>query len=308
MELPVLIHETRSHQDTGPVPNVIKDPELWAYEIRRLALSMIFHAGSGHPGGCLSCADIMAYLWSVELQLKCGGVREPNLNEDHRFVLSKGHSCPSLYAAGALGGRIPFSQLAGFRKLGSPLQGHPDVRSLPWTQTSTGSLGQGFSAAIGMALGFRHQGQPTRVYVMVGDGELQEGMVWEGAMCAGHYQLGNICAIVDYNKMQSDDLNSCTMGLEPLRAKWEAFNWHVIEINGHDCDEIEMACVEARTVKEKPTVIVAHTIKGKGVSYMEGDPLWHGSVKLRQEELVEALQDLHTPEETFSWYLDGHFN
>jgi len=302
----MLKHELIGTQAKVCPSNFRLDPGEWADEIRRLALAMIFHAGSGHPGGCLSCADIMAYLWRVELNGEEGD--ENRTNGRHRFVLSKGHSCPSLYAAGAMVGLIPFSMLTGFRKIGSPLQGHPDVLSLPWTETSTGSLGQGFSSAIGMALGFRHQGQPARVYVMLGDGELQEGMVWEGAMCAGHYQLGNICAIVDYNKMQSDDLNSRTMGLEPLRAKWEAFNWHVIEIDGHDCDEIEMACVEARTVKEKPTVIVAHTIKGKGVSYMEGDPLWHGSVKLRQEELVEALQDLHTPEETFSWYLDGHFN
>ncbi len=280
------------------------DPGLWANEIRRLALAMIFHAGSGHPGGCLSCADVMAYLWNVELF----GEGDGDHSGRHRFVLSKGHSCPSLYAAGAMAGLIPFSMLAGFRKLGSPLQGHPDVLSLPWVETSTGSLGQGFSSALGMALGLRHQGIGTRVYTMLGDGELQEGMVWEGAMTAGHYRLANVCAIVDYNKMQSDDLNSNTMGLEPLRAKWEAFNWHVVEIDGHDPDSIKLAFAEARMMTEKPTVILAHTTKGKGVSYMEGDPLWHGSVKLRQEELVEAFQNLHTPEERWAWYLDGHFS
>lgn len=284
------------------------DPQSWASEIRRLALAMIYHAGSGHPGGCLSCADMMSYLWNVELSINGTQSRTNKAGDRHRFVLSKGHSCPSLYAAGALAGLIPFSQLAGFRKLGSPLQGHPDVTSLPWMETSTGSLGQGFSSAIGIALGFRHQGNSQRVYVMLGDGELQEGMVWEGAMCAGHYQLGNLCAIVDYNKMQSDDLNSNTMGLEPLRAKWGAFNWHVIEIDGHDQDAIGLAFAEAKMVTEKPTVIIAHTIKGKGVSYMEADPNWHGSVKLRQEELIEALEDLHTPEDTHSWYLDGHFS
>lgn len=283
-------------------------PQSWANEIRRLSLAMIFHAGSGHPGGCLSCADIMAYLWSTELQRTVVNSISNTAGDPHRFVLSKGHSCPSLYAAGALAGMIPFSLLAGFRKLGSSLQGHPDVQSLAWVETSTGSLGQGFSSALGTALGFRHQGIATRVYVMLGDGELQEGMVWEGAMAAGHYRLANVCAIVDYNKMQSDDLNSKTMGLESLRAKWEAFNWHVIEIDGHDQDSIKLAFAEAKMMTEKPTVILAHTIKGKGVSYMEGDPLWHGSVKLRQEELEEAFQDLLTPEETWAWYLNGHFS
>jgi len=156
-----------------------------------------------------------------------------------------------------------------------------------------------------MAMGFRHQDDYSRVYVMVGDGELQEGEVWEGAMCAAHYKLDNLCAIVDYNKLQSDDYNENIMGLEPLRAKWEAFNWNVLEIDGHNFEQIEQAFVTAKESKDRPTVIIAHTIKGKGVSFMEGVPAWHGSVKLRPEELEQALRDLGTPEEDIPAYLDG---
>jgi len=185
------------------------------------------------------------------------------------------------------------------------MQGHPSVVTTPWVETSTGSLGQGFSAAIGMALGHIYKNELTRIFVMLGDGELQEGEIWEGAMCAAHYKLDNLCAIVDYNKMQSDDLNENIMGLEPLRAKWEAFNWHVIEIDGHDFDQIESAFEQANETKGKPTVIIAHTIKGKGVSFMEGQPAWHGSVTLRPEELEQALRDLGTPEEDIPAYLNG---
>ena len=275
---------------------------ICATQIRRSSLAAIYAAGSGHPGGSLSCADLLAYLWTEELRWK---PMNPTDDERDRFILSKGHACPALYAAVAEVGLIPHRMLFTLRKLGSPLQGHPHVLDTPWVETSTGSLGQGFSAAIGMALGLRYKGSPARVYVMLGDGELQEGEVWEGAMCAGHYKLDNLCGIVDYNKMQSDDLNENIMGLEPLRAKWEAFRWHVIEINGHDFEEMSAAFAEARRTKEKPTIIIAHTVKGKGVSFMEGSPLWHGSVKLRDEELVQALRDLGTPEDEIVRYLDG---
>lgn len=275
---------------------------ICATQIRRSSLAAIYAAGSGHPGGSLSCADLLAYLWTEELHWK---PMNPTDDERDRFILSKGHACPALYAAVAEVGLIPHRMLFTLRKLGSPLQGHPHVLNTPWVETSTGSLGQGFSAAIGMALGLRYKGSPARVYVMLGDGELQEGEVWEGAMCAGHYKLDNLCGIIDYNKMQSDDLNENIMGLEPLRAKWEAFRWHVIEIDGHDFEEMSAAFAEARRMKGKPSMIIAHTIKGKGVSFMEGSPLWHGSVKLRDEELVQALRDLGTPEDEIVRYLDG---
>lgn len=273
-----------------------------ANRIRRNVITSIYYAGSGHPGGSLSATEILVYLWKRELIGVSGGSHD--LAAD-RFVLSKGHACPALYAVAAEVGLIPHSLLTGFRKLASPLQGHPHVLATPWVETSTGSLGQGFSVAIGMALALRHQGSLARTYVMLGDGELQEGEVWEGAMCAGHYKLDNLCGIVDYNKMQSDDLNEKIMGLEPLRAKWEAFRWHVLEIDGHDFDEIGQAFAEARETKGKPTMIIAHTVKGKGVSFMEGSPLWHGSVKLTDENMIQSLRDLGATDEEIGGYCDG---
>ena len=273
-----------------------------ARQIRIGSLITIYHAGSGHPGGSLSAADLLAVLWGQELRGYGSGEVSP---ERDRFILSKGHACPALYAAAAEVGLLSKSQLLTLRKLGSALQGHPHVRDLPWVETSTGSLGQGFSAAIGMAMGLRYLGRSGRVYVLLGDGELQEGEVWEGAMCAAHHRIDNLCAMIDYNKMQSDDLNEHIMGLEPLRAKWEAFGWHVIEIDGHDHQDIVAACEEAKVVKEQPTVIVAHTIKGRGVSFMEGNPSWHGSVKLRKEELEAALEDLSVQHDDIRKAVDG---
>jgi transketolase len=250
---------------------------------------MIHAAGSGHPGGCLSAADLLAYLFLNQLRFDPANPRWP---ERDRFVLSKGHACPALYAVAALVRIIPREQLSEFRKLGGRLQGHPHVVDTPWVETSTGSLGQGFSASVGMALGLRHQASKSRVYAMLGDGELQEGEVWEAAMCASHYRLNNLCAIVDYNKMQSDTTIAEIMSLEPLAAKWSAFNWKALEIDGHDFAQIAAAFDTARATTDRPTVIIAHTIKGKGVSFMEGIPTWHGSVKLRDDELGRALADL----------------
>ena len=170
---------------------------------------------------------------------------------------------------------------------------------------ATGSLGQGISVSVGMAIGLRLQKIPARVYTMLGDGELQEGEVWEAAMCAGHYQLDHLCAVVDYNKLQSDDRNENIMGLAPLKAKWEAFRWHAIEIDGHNFQEIIQAFAEAKQTTAQPTVIIANTVKGKGVSFMEASPLWHGSVKLRDEELTQALGELGIPEHEAGGYLDG---
>jgi transketolase len=266
------------------------------------SLVAIYHAGSGHPGGALSAADLMAYLSSKVLGW-------PNLASENdgrsRFVLSKGHACPVFYSAAAECGLIPRSELLGLRKLGSPLQGHPHVLDTPWVETSTGSLGQGFSASIGMALGLRYQKLGGRVYVMLGDGELQEGEIWEGAMCAGHYKLDNLCAILDYNQLQSDDLNESIMGIAPVRAKWEAFRWHVIEIDGHDFGPIASSFEEAAKTENMPTLILANTVKGKGVSFMENSPLWHGSVKLRDDELERGLRELHVSENDLGRYLDG---
>lgn len=262
-----------------------------ATHARRVLLAAIYHAGSGHPGGSLSCADVLSTLYAAELGLFPG----ERLSKDrNRFVLSKGHAAPALYATWAAYGHIPTSEVLALRKLGAKAQGHPHVLDFPMAETSTGSLGQGFSVAIGMALGLRHQGLPSRVYTMLGDGELQEGEVWEGAMSAGHFGLSNLCAIIDYNKLQSDDRNQNIMGLEPLAQKWRAFGWHAIEIQGHDVSAILAGLDEARFVAGRPTVIIAHTIKGKGVAYMEDQPLWHGSVKLTREQAESALASLAT--------------
>jgi transketolase len=254
-----------------------------AAEIRRIAVSLINGAGSGHPGSCLSAADLLAALYFGELR-----------DGRDRFVLSKGHACPALYAALHLRGRFDRAALGSFRRLGGLLQGSPTT-SIPGVDATCGSLGQGFSIALGIALGFRQTRSDGRVFVMLGDGELQEGEVWEAAMAAGHHATANLCAIVDYNKMQSDDLNARTMRLEPLEEKWRAFNWHVRAVDGHDFDAIAAAFAAARTATDRPTAIVAHTIKGKGVSYMEGVPAWHGSVKLKPEEIARALADLGVP-------------
>ena len=276
--------------------------ESIARECRVQIIRMLTHAGSGHPGGSLSVIDLLVAIMFGRLR---HDPRRPDWADRDRIVLSKGHAVPALYTVMARAGYFPEEQLLTLRKLGSPLQGHPHVLDTPWAETSTGSLGQGFSTAIGMALGLRHQKQTGRVYVMIGDGELQEGEIWEGAMCAGHYRLDHLCAILDYNKMQSDDLNANIMGVEPVRQKWEAFNWTVQEIDGHDRTQIEDALEKARSTSGKPTMIIAHTIKGKGVSFMEGVPAWHGSVKLRPPELAQGLRDLGVPDDQVAAYEDG---
>jgi transketolase len=269
--------------------------------IRRDSLLSIYYAGSGHPGGVLSAIDVMLYLFKKEMDYH---LNEANQADRDRFILSKGHCVPALYAIAAEIGIIDKAKLKGLRKLGHELQGHPHRGITPWVEASTGSLGQGFSFAVGEALGMKMQKMGNRVYVMLGDGELQEGEVWEGAMFSGHYKLDNLCAIVDYNKMQSDDLNANIMGLEPLIDKWKAFNWSTIEIDGHNLHEMETAFKSARATRGRPTVILAHTIKGKGVSYMEGSPLWHGSVKLSESDLIQALLELGETEEQIQRYIN----
>jgi transketolase len=256
---------------------------------RKHAVASIYHAGSGHPGGALSCADLLACLFGAELNFWPNDIADPARD---RFVLSKGHAAPALYAVAAHYGFCDAKAALSLRKLNSKFQGHPHVLDLPWVETSTGSLGQGFSVALGMAMGLKLQNIPARVYTMLGDGELQEGEVWEAAMCAAHHQLDNLCVIIDYNKLQSDNRNDQIMRLEPLAAKWRAFDWAIAEIDGHDIPEILSTFRRAGVTQRRPSVIIAHTVKGKGVKYMENIAAWHGSVKLTREQAEEALQSL----------------
>jgi transketolase len=269
--------------------------------IRCHSVASIFHAGSGHPGGALSSADLLACLYGAEMNVWPGAVNDPARD---RFVLSKGHAAPALYATGAHFGFCDSRAALSLRKWNSPFQGHPHVLDLPWVETSTGSLGQGMSVAIGMAIGLRLQKIAARVYTMLGDGELQEGEVWEAAMSGAHHKLDNLCAVIDYNKLQSDNCNDAIMRLEPLAAKWEAFGWSVAEIDGHDIAQILEHLRRAGTAREKPSVIIAHTIKGKGVPYMENIPAWHGSVKLTRAQTEEALTALGASIEEIEGFLD----
>jgi transketolase len=271
-----------------------------ANRVRINSLLSIYYAKSGHPGGSLSCADILTFLFLKEMRIE---ISDEKMLKD-RFILSKGHAVPAFYSVALELGLINFDELKGFRKIDNKLQGHPDRKSTPWVEASTGSLGQGFSFAIGEALGFRHQKIDNRIYVLTGDGELQEGEIWEGAMYAGHNKLNNLCAIIDYNKLQSDDLNSNIVSLEPLADKWRAFNWNVIEIDGHNFSELEQAFKQAKHELNKPTVIIANTIKGKGVSFMEGSPLWHGSVALSDEDLITSLSELNLSIEQIKKHID----
>jgi len=270
-----------------------------ANAIRRTAVAAVYHATSGHPGGALSSADLFACIYGAALR---GG---DDLSRD-RFVLSKGHGAPALYATGAQFGLCTVKDALSLRKLGSKYQGHPHVLDLPWVETSTGSLGQGFSVAIGMALGLKMKKSGARVYSMLGDGELQEGEVWEGAMCAAHHKLDNLVAVIDYNKLQSDDTNANIMGLEPLADKWLAFGWHVQEIDGHNIGLILDALDKAAKPAGKPHVIIAHTVKGRGVPYMENIPAWHGSVKMTPEQTEEALRALGVADAHLKKWIEGN--
>jgi transketolase len=280
-----LSSKTRPTHDPAPAGRL----EHAARYIRAHAVAAIFHAGSGHPGGALSSADLFACLYGAEMNVWPDKINDP---ERDRFVLSKGHAAPALYAAGAYFGFCDKKAALSLRKLGSPFQGHPHVLDLPFVETSTGSLGQGISVAVGMAIGLKLQGSKARVYTMLGDGELQEGEVWEAAMSAAHHRLGNLCALVDYNKLQSDNCNDAIMRLEPLADKWRAFGWAVNEIDGHDMGAILAALKAAASRDDRPSILIAHTIKGKGVPYMENIPAWHGSVKLTPAQTEEALQAL----------------
>jgi transketolase len=279
---------------------LVADIAASARFVRQHAISSIYHAGSGHPGGAMSCADILACLFGAELNFWPDAVSDPYRD---RFVLSKGHAAPALYAVGARYGFCDSREALALRKLNSKFQGHPHVLDLPWVETSTGSLGQGFSVALGMAMGLKIQKIQSRVYALLGDGELQEGEVWEAAMCAVHHKLDNLCAIIDYNKLQSDDRNDNIMGLEPLAAKFRAFDWAVIEIDGHDIPAILSALRRASLTQARPSLLIAHTVKGKGVPYMENVPTWHGSVKLTYAQAEDALKALGATREEIAEFL-----
>ena len=259
-----------------------------AAKIRLGVLEGVHAAASGHPGGSLSIADIMAYLYFEELNVRAD---EPNWADRDRFVLSKGHTAPALYAALALKGFFPESELSKLRHVDSFLQGHPDMKGTPGVDMSTGSLGLGFSTACGMALAAKIDGKDYRTYTIVGDGESEEGQIWEAAMFASHYKLDNLCLIVDWNGLQIDGTVEEVMNPTPHDKKLEAFGFHVISIDGHDLEQIAAAFAEAKTVKGKPTAIIAKTIKGKGVSFMEGQVGWHGSAP-NDEQYEKAVAEI----------------
>lgn len=260
-----------------------------ARTLRRLVIQMLAAAGSGHPGGSLSVADIVACLYFGVMRHR---PEEPFWADRDRLILSKGHACPVLYAALAEAGYITHDLLTSLRRLGSPLQGHPDRRKLGLIEASTGSLGIGLSMGIGMALAARLRGSPSRTYVLLGDGECEEGQIWEAAMYAPHLKLGSLCAVIDFNRLQLDASVDEITDLQPLADKWRAFNWHVLEIDGHDYEQILGAFANAEQVTERPTVIVASTVKGKGVSYMENQLKFHGAVPDKPEDVAKALAEL----------------
>ncbi len=257
-----------------------------ARDVRRLIVLSIYHGGSGHPGGSLSIVELLVYLYFEEMRIS-------DLNDPYRdrFVLSKGHGCPALYAVLSKKGFISEDELWKLRHTGALLQGHPEV-GIPGIEAASGSLGQGFSAALGMAIGGKRLNKPFRVYTILGDGECNEGEVWEGAMFGVHHELDNLVAVVDYNGLQSDDRCDNITALGDLASKWRAFGWNVIEIDGHDFEEIRYAFDRAKRTKNVPTCIVAHTVKGKGISFMEDNPKWHGSRTLTDEELELALKEI----------------
>lgn len=265
----------------------VKELEKKAKRIRRLIIKMLEKAGSGHPGGSLSSTDILTCLYFAVMRHKPENPRWPQRD---RFQMSKGHCCPLWYAVLTEAGYFPEKELWTLRNLGSILQGHPDWRT-PGVDVASGSLGQGLSVAIGMVLAGRLDKLPYRVYCLLGDGEIQEGQIWEAAMAATHYRCDNLCAVLDYNGYQIDGRVKDIMNVEPLTDKWRSFGWHTINIDGHNIAQILAAFEEARTIKDKPTIIIAKTIKGKGVSFMENVVDFHGRAPT-QEEAKKALEEL----------------
>lgn len=269
--------------------------KIAACKVRIGIIEGVHSAKSGHPGGSLSAADILTYLYFNKMKIDPSN---PQMEDRDRLVLSKGHIAPALYSCLANRGFFPVAELNTLRKIGSRLQGHPDMKFIPGVDMSSGSLGQGVSAACGMAKAAKIMGNDYRVYAVLGDGEIQEGQVWEAAMFAGHNQLDNLCVIVDNNDLQIDGSIRDVCSPYPIDEKYEAFGFHVINIDGHDFDQIEAAFSEAETIKGKPTAIIAKTIKGKGVSFMENQASWHGTAPndeqyaIARKELDAQLADL----------------
>ncbi len=259
-----------------------------ANEVRKGIVTGVHSAKAGHPGGSLSAADIFTFLYFEEMNID---PKEPKKEDRDRFVLSKGHTAPGLYSTLANRGFFPVEDLKTLRKLGSYLQGHPDMKHIPGVDMSSGSLGQGISAAVGMALGAKMDRKDFRVYTLLGDGEIEEGQVWEASMFAGHRKLDNLCVIVDNNGLQIDGKVEDVCSPYPIDKKFEAFNFHVINVDAHDFDALRAAFKEARETKGMPTAIIAHSLKGKGVSFMEGSCDWHGKAP-NDEEYAVAMADL----------------
>jgi transketolase len=272
------MQKTSNHEDLQSI----------AKQVRRQIVQMISAAKSGHPGGSLSAVEILVTLyWDVMNH----DPKDPKKADRDRFILSKGHAAPVLYAVMAELGYSPADTLNTLRKMGSIYQGHPDVRFMPQLEASTGSLGQGLSLALGIGLASKLDKLPTRAYVVLGDGEIQEGQIWEAAMFGAFHKVDNVCAIVDYNRIQLDGFTKEIMDLEPLAEKWRAFGWHTVEANGHDFADLKKAFAEAAATKGKPTCVIAHTVKGKGVSFMEDNPKFHG-VAPTADELAIAMKEL----------------
>ena len=268
--------------------NLKKQLKIFACKARIGAIDGIYCAKAGHPGGSLSICDLLSYLYNVEMNVDPKNPQDPKRD---RLVLSKGHAAPALYATLALKGYFPVEDLKTLRKSDSYLQGHPNMNKVPGVDMSTGSLGQGISCAVGMALGGKIDKENYRVYTILGDGEIEEGQVWEAAMFAGNHHLDNLTAFVDYNGLQIDGTVEEVAGIEPLDKKFESFGFEVIKIDGHDFNQIESALEKAKTVKGKPTAILAKTIKGKGVSFMENQVGWHGTAP-NKEQYEQATAEL----------------
>ena len=266
-----------------------KQLQIAACKVRMGVIEGTHSAKAGHPGGSLSAAELFTYLYFKEMNIDPAN---PKWEDRDRFVLSKGHTAPGLYAALALRGFFPVEDLKTLRHIGSYLQGHPNMNTVPGVDMSTGSLGQGISCAAGMALGLKYQGKPQRVYTLLGDGEIQEGQVWEACMFAAHYKLDNFCVIVDNNGLQIDGNVADVMSPYPIVDKLQAFGFHVEAIDGHDFDQLEAAFNMARVTKGKPTAIVMNTVKGKDVSYMENNAGWHGKAP-NDAEYDQAMSELN---------------
>ena len=265
-----------------------EEMKVMARKIRRDIISMIGTAGSGHPGGSLSAVEILTALYFKVLN---HNPADPQWEDRDRFILSKGHAAPVLYATLSASGYLPENELCTLRKIDSRLQGHPECGKTPGVEMSAGALGQGLSFGLGVALAARLNGKKYYTYVLLGDGECDEGQVWEAAMAAAHFKVDNLIAIVDNNGLQIDGWNKDVMNLEPLNEKWKSFNWHVLECNGNDAGEVVKALELAKKLYGRPTVIIAHTVKGEGVSFMENNPDFHGKAP-SAEELKKALKEL----------------